>query len=326
MPTKQIKDFTAVSSAALADLILTQQNADDVTRKYTLTQILNLFASSYMQTVMDDANAAAARATLEAAALAANTLTGIQTLSSTQLRQAKGADVASANALTLGTDGNYFDITGTTSITSIGTLGVGTIVTLHFDAALTLTHHATDLILPGGANITTAAGDEFTFIEYATGDWRCIGYVLASGAAIATELSNDASPQLGGALDGQNNAMTNIASIEIDDAAGATPTAKTLYEDSFSKAWVYWTDVAGTPTIQDDINVSSITDNGVGNYTINFATAFSANTSYSAAGMADINQILGQSSHTTTSFTVDHSNDAGTATDGLGNITFTGNN
>jgi hypothetical protein len=50
--------------------------------------------------------------------------------------------------------------------------------------SLTLTHHATDLILPSGANITTAAGDEFTFVEYASGDWRCIGYVLASGEAI----------------------------------------------------------------------------------------------------------------------------------------------
>lgn len=111
------------------------------------------------------------------ASLAANTFTGIQ-------RWAKGADVASANALTLGTDGNYFDITGTTAITSIGTLGVGTVVKLHFDAALTLTNHATDLILPGAANITTAAGDEAEFIEYATGDWRCTSYTKANGQAV----------------------------------------------------------------------------------------------------------------------------------------------
>lgn len=110
------------------------------------------------------------------AGLGANTFTGVQ-------RWAKGADVASAGALTLGTDGNYFDITGTTSITSIATAGVGTRARLHFDAALTLTHHATDLILPGGANITTAAGDEAEFIEYATGDWRCVSYTRANGVA-----------------------------------------------------------------------------------------------------------------------------------------------
>lgn len=95
--------------------------------------------------------------------------------------QRKGADIASAGALTIGKDGNAFDITGTTSITSISTSGViGTMVTLQFDGALTLTHHATDLILPGATNIVTAAGDEAIFIEYASGDWRCVIYKRAS--------------------------------------------------------------------------------------------------------------------------------------------------
>lgn len=110
------------------------------------------------------------------AGLSANTFTGVQ-------RWAKGADVASASALTLGTDGNYFDITGTAPITSIGSLGVGTWVKLHFDGALTLTHHATDLVLAGAANITTAAGDEIEFAEYASGDWRMVGGVKADGTA-----------------------------------------------------------------------------------------------------------------------------------------------
>lgn len=103
-----------------------------------------------------------------------NTFTQTQTWS-------KGADVASANALTLGIDGNYFDITGTTAITSIGTLGIGTVIKLHFDGILTLTNHATDLILPGGANITTAAGDEAEVVEYASGDWRCVSYQRYDG-------------------------------------------------------------------------------------------------------------------------------------------------
>lgn len=111
-------------------------------------------------------------------------LGGTLDTNSKQVRLSKGADVASGTALTLGTDGNYFDITGTTTITSIATLAVGTEVTLHFDGIVTLTYHATDLILPSAADITTAAGDEFTFIEYATGDWRCTSYALASGSAI----------------------------------------------------------------------------------------------------------------------------------------------
>lgn len=101
----------------------------------------------------------------------------------TQFNWSKGADVASASSLTLGTDGNSFDITGTTAITSIGTLGVGTLVLLQFDDALTLTHHATDLVLPGEADIITQAGDTALFWEYATDDWRCINYQRSASLA-----------------------------------------------------------------------------------------------------------------------------------------------
>ena len=157
-----------------------------------------------------------------------------------QVRWAKGADVASANALVLGADGNYFDITGTTAITSIGSLRIGTLVCLHFDGILTLTHHATDLILPSGANITTAAGDEAILIEYASGDWRCISYSPASGYAVkqlaaseavagVSELATDAETVTGTATD----RVTTPANITAKMAApgaigGTTPAAGTF--------------------------------------------------------------------------------------------------
>jgi hypothetical protein len=100
------------------------------------------------------------------------------------LIQTKGSDISSATSLTLGKDGNQFDVTGTTTITSIATQGVGSHVTLHFDGALTFTHHSTDLILPGAASITTAAGDIAVMYEYASADWRCVSYTKASGAAV----------------------------------------------------------------------------------------------------------------------------------------------
>ena len=99
--------------------------------------------------------------------------------------QTKGDDIASATSLTLGKDGNFFDVTGTTAITSIGTQGVGSHITLHFDGALTFTHNSTDLILPGAANITTAAGDIAVMYEYASGDWRCVSYTKANGEPAA---------------------------------------------------------------------------------------------------------------------------------------------
>lgn len=116
--------------------------------------------------------------------LSGGTMTGDIVMSGSTDKWSKGADVASATALPLITDGNYFDVTGTTTITSFNSMGIGTIIGLQFDAALTLTHNATDLILPGGLNILTAAGDEAIFVEYASGDWRCINYTKASGRGI----------------------------------------------------------------------------------------------------------------------------------------------
>lgn len=149
-------------------------------------------------------------------------LGGILDSNSKQIRWSKGSDVASANGLTLGDDGNYFDITGTTSITSIVTKAIGTVVVLHFDGILALTHNATDLILPGGANITTASGDEATFVEYATGDWRCTSYTKASGVSV---VEGDYKP--GGTdvaiVDGGTGQGTAQAAIDaLSQVSGAT--------------------------------------------------------------------------------------------------------
>mgnify|MGYP001616145628 FL=1 len=64
-----------------------------------------------------------------------------------------------------------------------------------------------------------------------------------------------------------------LGGITVSTAAPATPAAKTLYEDSIVKGWVRF-NAAGT--IADDLNVSSITDNGAGDWTVNWATAFAS--------------------------------------------------
>lgn len=85
----------------------------------------------------------------------------------------KGADVASANTVTLGTDGNFFKITGTTTINGIVTLGwqAGSVIHLMFTGALTVTHAsgtpgtgAVALLLNAGANMTTAANNTLTLV------------------------------------------------------------------------------------------------------------------------------------------------------------------
>ena len=92
----------------------------------------------------------------------------------------KGADIASATTLVIGTDGDYFDITGTTAITGM-TVTAGRRFTLQFNGAVVLTYHATNLYLPEAVNLTTEANDSLTFIATAANQVRCIGYELKDG-------------------------------------------------------------------------------------------------------------------------------------------------
>lgn len=92
--------------------------------------------------------------------------------------QAQAAAAASAATVDLGaiTTGAYLHITGTTGITSFGATGVaGLSRTLVFDGALTLTH-SNNLILPGAANITTAAGDVAEVVCEGGGVWRLTSF------------------------------------------------------------------------------------------------------------------------------------------------------
>ena len=92
-----------------------------------------------------------------------------------ELIQKVGSDVSSASDLDITPVGNFFDVTGTTGITTMKSKGVGTAVTLQFDGIVTITHHATNLDLGSqGANIVTVAGDVLTFYEYASADWRLV--------------------------------------------------------------------------------------------------------------------------------------------------------
>lgn len=75
-------------------------------------------------------------------------------------------------------------ITGTNTITGLGTAASGTKITARFADALTFTHNGTSLILPGAANITTAANDTADMVSLGSGNWICTSYKKASGAAV----------------------------------------------------------------------------------------------------------------------------------------------
>lgn len=114
------------------------------------------------------------------------TLTQTLTMSAAAINEAKGANIASATTTDIGAaTGNYVHVTGTTTITGLGTVQAGVRRKVVFDGALILTYDATKLILPTAANITTAAGDCAEFESDGTGNWHCTDYLRASGTPLA---------------------------------------------------------------------------------------------------------------------------------------------
>lgn len=99
--------------------------------------------------------------------------------------EAKGADIASATTTDIGAaTGNYINVTGTTTITGLGTVQAGARRVVQFDGVLTLTHNATSLILPTSDDILTVAGDVAEFVSLGSGNWKCTNYERQDGTAL----------------------------------------------------------------------------------------------------------------------------------------------
>lgn len=96
------------------------------------------------------------------------------------------ADIAAAATVDLGkAKSDYVNVTGSgQSITSFGSAPVGVRRVARFNGANTLTHNGTSLILPGGANITTAADDVSEMVSLGSGNWLCMNHKLGTGGAL----------------------------------------------------------------------------------------------------------------------------------------------
>lgn len=106
------------------------------------------------------------------------------------LNAAPPTSIASAATTNIGAiAANTVTVTGTAAITNFGTIAAGAERTVIFAAALVLTHNAASLILPSGANIATATNDIARFVSLGGGNWRCVSYQRASGAALVQPTS-----------------------------------------------------------------------------------------------------------------------------------------
>lgn len=139
---------------------------------------------------------------------------------------AKGGDIASASPLVIDTDGDYFDVTGTTGFAAM-TVAANRHFFLQFDGALVMTHHVTNLDLPGGANITTAAGDVGEFFSTGANTVQCVNYTKADGTAIngvtaAANLTDNALVVGDGGAKGAKSLALGAANLKLFMNAAGT--------------------------------------------------------------------------------------------------------
>ena len=75
--------------------------------------------------------------------------------------------------------------------------------------------------------------------------------------------------------------MSTLKVNTIQNTSGGSSSTPEQIEQGRAKAWIHF-DGQDTVAIRDSFNVSTLTDNGTGDYTISFTTAM-ANTNYAVA-------------------------------------------
>ncbi len=186
--------------------------------------------------------------------------------------------------------GNFVHITGSgsISITSFGTLPAGSRFILNFETAVTLVYNATQMILPGAANIVTAAGDSVMVVSEGSGNWRLIGYFPGGGLPVGTVTAVTATAPL-------SSSGGNAPDISITQASGSTDgylssTDWTTFNNK-QPAGNYITALTGDVTASGPGSVSS----AIANDAVTFGKMQNVNTGIllgrGTAGIGDIEQI-----------------------------------
>jgi hypothetical protein len=233
--------------------------------------------------------------------------------------------VGSAYALTTnGTSSTSVAIgTGSKSFTTQTNLGylVGMTLRLAFDSTNYMTGDVTSYNTGSGAlvvNVTSIIGSGtrtswvITMAAVGANNASAVSFTPAGNIAATNvqaaieELDTEKIATTAGAVGNSNLATNSVSTIKIQDSSvtdakislgsNSQPVKIALNANNAppiyaARAWVNF-DGTGTVTIRASGNVSSITDNGVGDYTINFTTAMpNANYATVFGGRATVSSI-----------------------------------
>lgn len=251
------------------------------------------------------------------ATLSANNFTGGQNFARATVASAASADIWSVA-------GNQIDWTGEITATGFAAAPqAGAERVLICAGAPSFTAGANMLIdgVASGSNLTCVAGDQVIVRAVSTTQFKLSRIKYDGTAQVGATIASTAEAQAGTA---NAKFITPLRLREGFNAAGSAP----VYA---CRAWVNFNG-KGTVAIRASGNVSSITDNGVGNFNINFTTAMQ-DINYSVVGAvsyrnsdgsADLGEYMilhgdGAGANylapTTTSVRVGPSNDSSGATD-----------
>ncbi len=146
----------------------------------------------------------------------------------------------------------------------------------------------------GGTGIANNAASTLTISGNFASTFTVSGVTAVTFPTSGTLLSTAAAVSIGQGGTGQTSAAAAFGALKQDATTAATgvvelatdaevttgtsttlvsPVSSMVFHQGVAKAWVNFNGT-GTPAINDSYNVTSITDNGVGDYTINFTTAF----------------------------------------------------
>ena len=200
------------------------------------------------------------------------------------------SEVTVASATTcdiLGAASSRVAISGTTTITSLGT-GANKIRFVRFTGALLLTHNVTSLILPGAANITTAAGDTCIVASDGSSNARVFSYQKASGLSAANRI--DALDAIGIKTEGDVSVADDAVGIVAGVPLGA---AGLLIVTSNNDMGLFMCETIGTVAITTIYGGSTVVNGGVGTPGPGAGTNGKMNIYINSSGVVRVSNRLG---------------------------------